>query len=119
MDSIRRTPDTVFDWQTLIHPAAAYAHPRDVLADADLTTYEKRAILSSWASDACAVPDAPGYRHPPGAPEPVTFDAIIEALRALDDEPPPRGPRPGGSSARKPPWLGGHEEGEGGLPFAA
>lgn len=120
MDTIRLTQktekDTAFDWQTLIHPASAYRHPRDVLRDPDLTTYEKRAILSSWASDACAVADCPGLRHPPGAAEPVTFDAIIEALRSLDDEPTP--PRPGGKSARRPRWLRDRDDG-GGLPQAA
>ncbi len=117
MDAIRRTPDIAFDWQTLIHPASAYRHPRDVVRDPDLTASEKRAILSSWASDACAVADSPGLRRPPGADEPVTFDAIIEALRSLDDDPPPR-PRPGGTSARKAPWLKDRDEG-GGMPFAA
>lgn len=120
MDSIRRTPETAFDWQTLIHPASAYAHPRDVLADPDLTTYEKRAILSSWASDACAVADMPGYRQPPGASEPVSFDDIIEALRSLDDEPPPpRRPRPGGKAARRPRWLRELDEDGGDMPQAA
>ena len=42
-------------FDALLHPARAYAHPKDVIADDDLTLYEKRAILSSWASDACAV----------------------------------------------------------------
>jgi hypothetical protein len=36
----------------LLHPARAFEHPRDVVTDDDLTLYEKRAILSSWASDA-------------------------------------------------------------------
>ncbi len=43
------------DFTSLLHPAAAFDHPRDVVNDPDLTVYEKRAILSSWASDACAV----------------------------------------------------------------
>ena len=109
MDSIRRTPNTVFDWQTLIHPAAAYEHPNAVLADTDLTVYEKRAILSSWASDACAVDDAPGLRRPPGARRAVTFDEIIDALRSLDDQPTP--PRGGGKSARLPRWRGDRDDG--------
>ena len=83
--------------QALLHPSAAYEHPSDVLRDPDLTTYEKRAILSAWASDACAVESAPGLRKPPGFQTPVTFDDIIDALRSLDDDPPPR---PGGKSMR-------------------
>ena len=38
----------------LLHPASAFDHPRDVVNDPDLTTEEKHAILSSWASDACS-----------------------------------------------------------------
>ena len=42
------------DLDDLLHPAQAFAHPRDVVADADLTVNEKRAVLASWASEACA-----------------------------------------------------------------
>jgi hypothetical protein len=67
----------------LLHPAGAYARPADVLSDADLTTNEKRAILASWASDACAVEAVPALRAPPNGPI-VTFDEIMDALRSLD-----------------------------------
>ena len=33
------------DLDDLLHPARAFAHPRDVIADADLTVNEKRAVL--------------------------------------------------------------------------
>jgi hypothetical protein len=33
------------DLDTLLHPASAFAHPMDVVRDADLTLNEKRAIL--------------------------------------------------------------------------
>ena len=90
--------------EALLHPSRAYAHPRDVLNDPDLTKYEKRAILSSWASDACAVEDAPGVRQLPGALKPVSFDDVIDALCALDNEPPDP-PKPGGAKMRRhPPW---------------
>jgi len=68
----------------LLHPARAFEHPRNVLADPDLTVNEKRAILASWASDACAVEAAPGLRCAPGGPRPVSVDEILEALRTLD-----------------------------------
>ena len=67
------------DLHALLHPAQAFAHPDDVVADADLTLNEKRAILASWASDACAVEAAPALRRAP-----VTVDAVLEALRTLD-----------------------------------
>ena len=69
----------------LLHPARAYKHPKDVVADDDLTLYEKRAILSSWASDACAVQDFPELREVSGV-APVKFDDIMDALRDLDRE---------------------------------
>ena len=72
------------DLDDLLHPARAFAHPRDVIADADLTVNEKRAVLASWASDACAVEAAPALRHAPGAAAAVSVDEILEALRALD-----------------------------------
>jgi hypothetical protein len=84
-----------FDLDRLLNPAAVFDHPRDVLRDADLTKHEKRAILSSWASDACAVESDPTLRRSPGASAPVSFADIVEALRSLDDDPPPR---PGGTA---------------------
>jgi hypothetical protein len=74
------------DLDDLLHPAQAFAHPKEVLADPDLTVNEKRAILASWASDACAVEAAPALRCAPGGRRPVTVDEILEALRTLDRE---------------------------------
>ena len=74
----------------LLHPASAFDHPQDVVRDPDLTTEEKRAILSSWASDACAVELQPAVRLPPGAKQPVGFDDIVDALRSLDRAPLPK-----------------------------
>jgi len=104
-------PDAPRELQALLRPSTAYAHPGDVLRDPDLTIYEKRAILSSWASDACAVESAPGLRLAPGAPQPVSFDDIIDALRSLDGDDPP--PRPAGGKKRHPPWRSDREEGGG------
>ena len=47
------------DLDDLLHPAQAFGHPSEVVSDPDLTLNEKRAILASWASDACAVEAAP------------------------------------------------------------
>lgn len=73
-----------FDLDELLHPARAFAHPRDVLDDLDLTINEKRAILASWVSDACAVEAAPALRQPPGAGGAIGVDEILDALRRLD-----------------------------------
>jgi len=72
-----------YDLDSLLHPARAFAHPSDVVSDPDLTTNEKRAILASWASDACAVEAAPELRQSAAGP-PVRFDDVMDALRLLD-----------------------------------
>lgn len=84
-----------FDIDNLLHPARAFKHPRHVVNDPDLTLNEKRAILASWASDACAVEAAPDLRQGPGTTTPVRFDDVMDALRALD--------RPGRDHYRAPP----------------
>lgn len=66
----------------LLHPANAFAHPMEVVDDADLTLTEKRALLASWASDA-------------GEAGPVGYDDVMAALKELhrragDLKPPPR-----------------------------
>ena len=66
------------DLDDLLHPAQAFAHPRDVVSDP--------AVLASWASDACAVEAAPALRRTPGTGDAVSVDEILEALRALDKE---------------------------------
>lgn len=75
--------DGGFDFNTLLHPAQAFAQPADVVNDCDLTLSEKRAILASWASDACAVEANPALRRRPGRTL-VSFDDIMDALRMLD-----------------------------------
>jgi hypothetical protein len=72
-----------FDIGRLLQPANAFAHPMDVVEDRDLTLTEKRAILSSWASDACAVEAAPALRQPSDG-KPVRFDDVMDALKELD-----------------------------------
>ena len=72
------------EMQRLLHPRRAYNRPADVLADSSLDLAERRAILSSWASDACAVESNPLLRQPPCSSEPVTFEEIMDALAELD-----------------------------------
>ena len=74
-----------FELDHLLNPAAVFEHPRDVLNDPDLSREEKRAILSSWASDACAIEAAPALRKTPIG-RIVSFDEVMDAMRALDKE---------------------------------
>jgi hypothetical protein len=86
-DHVRAIDDNVYDLNAILHPGSVYDHPRDVLADEDLTLTEKRSILASWASDAAAVTSYPSLRAIPGQP-----------LSELDKG----GPRPpGGKPARR------------------
>jgi hypothetical protein len=92
-------PATNLDMTALLHPADAFSHPMDVVEDGDLTSYEKRAILSSWAADICTVKDlrdASRSFH--------SFDDILDALCVLDSEcglPDERTTRSGPRSGRK------------------
>ena len=70
----------------LLQPSQAFDQPADVVNDHYLSLDEKRAILASWASDACAVEAVPALRHSPGGKRVVSFDDIMDALRALDKQ---------------------------------
>ena len=72
-----------FNLNQLLHPAQAFGRSCEVVNDPDLTLNVKRAILASWASDACAIEAASDLRsNARGAP--VRFDDIMEALQTLD-----------------------------------
>ena len=83
------SPDVLF------HPASHYDSPDHVLNDRELTTAEKRVILSSWASDMYTAQSCPWLREVPGIVRPIPLKDILAALRQLDpednDDPPPRG----------------------------
>ena len=98
------------DLDRLLDPAQAFENPSQVVADADLTLNEKRAILASWASDACAVEAAPALRRPPGASRVVDVDEILEALRTLDLQANPEGARRTSHEIRRG-WFGGRSSG--------
>ena len=83
--SSKTSVKVAFDIDALLHPAKAFAHPMNVVRDPDLTINEKRAILASWASDACAVEAAPELRAT-GSGGLVRWDDIMDALRTLDRE---------------------------------
>jgi len=88
-----------FDLNAVLHPASVFSHPREVVRDTALSLQEKRAILSAWASDVCAVESVPELRCAPGAAQSVRFDDIIDALQSLD---PPAAISTTRTSPRKP-----------------
>jgi hypothetical protein len=83
MLTARNDIDGRFDLDALLHPSGAFAHPLDVIGDPDLTLSEMRAILSSWAAEACGMDDAQGAPRPRSR-QPVAFDDIVEALHEVD-----------------------------------
>jgi hypothetical protein len=85
MKEKRKGKQEVFDLDALLHPARAFSHPMEVVHDPDLTLNEKRAILASWASDACAVEAAPDLRASTSYTI-VSWDEIMDALRVLDND---------------------------------
>ena len=72
------------EMEQVLHPARNSGRPAQVVADTRISLAERRAILSSWASDACAVESNPLLRQPPCSSEPVTFEEIMDALAELD-----------------------------------
>ena len=79
----RRTRDS-WDLNELLHPARAFGHPSVVVNDSDLTLNEKRAILASWASDACAEDVAPDSRRAPKLTS-ITDPALDKQAHELGD----------------------------------
>lgn len=86
-----RPAESRLDLDALLHPAKAFTHPENVVRDPDLTLNEKRAILASWASDACALEATPGLRRNEGGSV-VRWDDIMDALRTLDRLEGPKAP---------------------------
>jgi len=70
--------------ERLLRPAVGFQHPGEVLRDPWLDGAEKRAILSSWASDACAVEGHPTLRWLIGTEAPVPLSEVMAALTRLD-----------------------------------
>lgn len=99
MNPAATQPASFEAWQAVVAPGDVFRHPREVLAHPLLSREEKRTILASWVSDACALESAPGLRCLTGArAEPVTVDALLTALAELDGgaarETTARAPRP-------------------------
>lgn len=85
MNPAAKQPASFEAWQALVAPGDVFRHPREVLAHPLLSQSEKRIILASWASDACALENIPGLRCLTGCrAEPVSVDAVLAAFCELD-----------------------------------
>jgi hypothetical protein len=62
-----------------------FHHPFDFVGHPQLEPEVERAILASWASDACGGEINPDPGRPPEAMEPVRLNDILSAMRRLDD----------------------------------
>src|SRR5258706_9739836 len=93
--------------ERLLQPTRYFQHPRD---DDTLTTAEKRAILSSWASDASAVESMPALRQILGSGHVVKFDEVIDALQELDGKADDIGGMEKPQRRRRGPDRGGNTE---------
>jgi hypothetical protein len=80
---VARRFDEGTNFDELLHPARAFARPSDVVDDPDLTLNEKRAILASWASDACAAESNRVLRETADCSA-AGWDDVIDALKELD-----------------------------------
>lgn len=84
--------------EALLFPEAVFSDPFEVVGHPGLGFAEKRAILARWLARICANDAAFGLKWmPPANCEPVEFDAVMDALRALEQgpAPPARGEREG------------------------
>jgi hypothetical protein len=94
--------DCTSDLQALLSPEGVFSDPFGVVAAPGLTIAEKRAILARWLARICADEAAFGLKWmPPASCEPVEFDAVMDALRALEQgsAQPARGEREGANVA--------------------
>ncbi len=77
--------------EAFLSPEAVFSDPFQVVAHPGLGIAEKRAILARWLARICADEAAYGLKWmPPASRDPEEFDAVMDALRALErDDPGP------------------------------
>jgi hypothetical protein len=61
-----------------------YFHPREIVADPELTVARKRALLARWLSDVNAVAGAPAIRRSPAGVT-ASVDDLRKSLDKLDE----------------------------------
>lgn len=61
-----------------------YFHPREIVADPELTIARKRGMIARWLSDANALPSIPALRRSPAGVT-ASVDDLMYALEKLDE----------------------------------
>jgi len=61
-----------------------YHHPREIVADPELTVARKRALLARWLSDANALVGSPTIRRSPAGAT-ASVDQLRQSLDKLDE----------------------------------
>lgn len=67
-----------------VHYTGALRDPQELVEHPQLEPEVKRAILASWASDACAVRSKPTLRKPPELSDAIPVQDVLAALNSLD-----------------------------------
>src|SRR5205807_166451 len=80
-----RGRDRMSELEALLSPERVFSDPFEVIAHPGLGIGEKRAILARWLARVCANEATFGLKWmPPASCEPVEFDAVMDALRAIE-----------------------------------
>ncbi len=99
----REPRDRTSELEALLSPERVFSDPFEVVAHPSLGIGEKRAILARWLARVCANEATFGLKWmPPASCEPVEFDAVMDALRAIEQDGPARGARRASQGARVP-----------------
>lgn len=79
-----------------INPAAAYAHPDDVLTDASLTREQKIEVLREWHYDATRLQESAGENMTGGEADRLhsVSNALLKAGVSPTAEADPKAPKP-------------------------
>ena len=76
--------DTTDDMEITRGDFVGYFHPREIVADPELTVARKRAMIARWMSDINALPNFPAIRRSPAGVT-VVVDELQYALEQLDE----------------------------------
>ena len=87
----RHEPERIAEFREFLSPQAVFSNPFEVVDEPSLGVGEKRAILARWLACICAAEAALGLKWmPTTSPDPMEFDDVMDAMRALEPGAPDR-----------------------------